>query len=186
MDLTEWLWGWNVRVNGMRSECSFCDVCSDDCRSIKRKDIVIKVTWTKSTSYHSEPRENWNWRCSNTKSFTEFYQRTACYTKWKKVASPSCPFCPSECQTPWHLLINCTHASSFWNRLQEWYSICSNTKLLLSELEVMFWIIRCRTYCLALNHLIILGKYLLYVNDINTITYQFDHFVSLVRSKSNL
>ena len=31
MDLTEWLWGWNVRVNGMRSECSFCDVCSDDC-----------------------------------------------------------------------------------------------------------------------------------------------------------
>ena len=25
--------------------------------------------------------------------------------KMKKVASPSCPFCPSECQTLWHLLL---------------------------------------------------------------------------------
>ena len=59
-------------------------------------------------------------------------------------------------------------------------------KLLLSELEVMFGIIRCHTYCLALNHLIILGKYFLYVNALNTITYQFDDFVSLVREKINL
>ncbi|RMX51886.1 hypothetical protein pdam_00012202 [Pocillopora damicornis] len=42
------------------------------------------------------------------------------------------------------------------------------------------------TYCLALNHLIILGKYFLYVNALNTITYQFDDFVSLVREKINL
>ena len=106
--------------------------------------------------------------------------------KMKKVSPPSCPFCPSECQTLWHLFINCMHASSFWNRFQEWYSISSNTKLLLSELEVMFGIIRCHTYCLALNHLIILGKYFLYVNALNTITYQFDDFVSLVREKINL
>ena len=50
----------------------------------------------------------------------------------------------------------------------------------------MFGIIRCHTYCLALNHLIILGKYFLYVNALNTITYQFDDFVSLVREKNNL
>ena len=104
--------------------------------------------------------------------------------KMKKVASPSCPFCPSECQTLWHLFINCMHASSFWNRFQEWYSISSNTKLLLSELEVMFGIIRCHSYCLVLNHLIILGKYFLYVNALNTITYQFDDFVSLVLRKN--
>ena len=112
--------------------------------------------------------------------------------KMKKVASPFCPFVtkgtggPSECRTLWHLFINCMHASSFWNRFQEWYSISSNTKLLLSELEVMFGIIRCHTYCLFLNHLIILGKYLLYVNVLNTITYRFDDFVSLVREKINL
>ena len=52
--------------------------------------------------------------------------------KMKKVASPSCPFCPSECQTLWHLFINCKQATSFWNRFQEWYSTSSNTKLLLS------------------------------------------------------
>ena len=106
--------------------------------------------------------------------------------KVKKVASPSCPFCPSECQTLWHLFINCMHASCFWNKFQEWYSISSNKKLLLSELEVMFRIIRCHTYCLALNHLIVLGKYFLYVNALNTTTYQFDDFVSPVREKINL
>ena len=103
--------------------------------------------------------------------------------KMKKVASPSCPFCPSECQTLWHLFVNCKQASSFWNRFLEWYSTSSNTKLLLSELEVMFRIIRCHTYWLALNHLIILGKYFLYVNALNTITCCFDDFVSLVRNK---
>ena len=51
----------------------------------------------------------------------------------------------------------------------------------------MFGIIRCHSYCLVLNHLIIiLGKYFLYVNALNTITYQFDDFVSLVREKINL
>ena len=103
--------------------------------------------------------------------------------KMKKVASPSCPFCPSEHQTLWHLFINCKQASSFWNRFQEWYSTSSNMKLLLSELEIMFGIIRCHTYCLALNHLIILGKYFLYVNALNTINCRFDDFVSLVRDK---
>ena len=50
----------------------------------------------------------------------------------------------------------------------------------------MFGIIRCHTYSLALNHLIILGKYFLYVNALNTIKYKFDEFVSLVREKTNI
>ena len=33
MLLTAWLWGWKVRVNGILSFLSFCDVCSDDCQS---------------------------------------------------------------------------------------------------------------------------------------------------------
>ena len=86
----------------------------------------------------------------------------------------------------WHLFIPCTQATSFWNRFQEWYSISSNTKLLLLEVEVMFGITSCHSYCLALNHLIILGKYFLYVNALNTLTHQFDDFVSLVREKINL
>ena len=51
----------------------------------------------------------------------------------------------------------------------------------------MFGIIPCHTgYCLALNHLIILDKYFLYVNALNTIKYKFDDFVSLVREKINI
>ena len=34
IDVTGRLWGWNVRVNGIRSVCSFSFVCSADCRSI--------------------------------------------------------------------------------------------------------------------------------------------------------
>ena len=33
-NLTTQMWGWNVRVNGMRSVFSFYAVCSADCRSI--------------------------------------------------------------------------------------------------------------------------------------------------------
>ena len=106
--------------------------------------------------------------------------------KMKKVASPFCPFCPSECQTIWHMFVHCPQASSFWNEFQEWYSFLSNTKLSLSELDVMFGIIRCHTHCLALNHLIILGKYFIYVNALNTIKFQFQDFVSLVREKMKL
>ena len=106
--------------------------------------------------------------------------------KMKIFASPFCPFCPSECQTLWHLFVNCKHANSFWDGFREWYSTSSNTKMLMSELEIMFGIIRCHNYCLALNHLIILGKYFLYVNALNTIKYNFDDFASLVREKINI
>ena len=34
MDLTAWLWGWNVRVNGILLLFSFRDIWSADCRSI--------------------------------------------------------------------------------------------------------------------------------------------------------
>ena len=82
--------------------------------------------------------------------------------------------------------MNYKHASSLWNRFQEWYSTSSNAKLLLSELEDMFGIFRRHTYCLALNHLIILGRYFLYVNALNTIKCQLDDFVSLVHDKMYL
>ena len=100
----------------------------------------------------------------------------------KKVASPFCPFCPSECQTLWHLFINCTHANSFGTDSRSGtQSLVILTKLLLSELEVMSGIIRYHTYCLALNHLIILGKYFLYVNALNTLIYKFDDFILILK-----
>ena len=99
----------------------------------------------------------------------------------KKVASPSCPFCPSNSQTIRHLFISCTQASSFWNKFQNWYLIVSNANLLLSELDVLFGITRHSKNFLALNHLIMLGKYFLY-----NIKHDFNDFVSLVQEKVEL
>ena len=58
--------------------------------------------------------------------------------KMKKVASPSCPFCPSDSQTICHLFISCPQASSFWDKGQTWYSTVSNVHILLSKPEVLF------------------------------------------------
>ena len=98
--------------------------------------------------------------------------------KMKKVASPSCPFCPSFRVSDPVAFVYKLHARKF-------FLDSSNTKLLLPELEVMFGIIRCQTYCLALNHLIILAKYFLYVNALNTIAYRFDDFVSYIAVTCN-
>ena len=43
VDLTAWLWGWNVKVNGMQSVFSFSAVCSADCRSILLGTVVARL-----------------------------------------------------------------------------------------------------------------------------------------------
>ena len=84
--------------------------------------------------------------------------------KMKKVASPSCPFCPSDSQTILHLFISWLQASSFWDKFQTWYSTVSNAHILLTEPEVLFGVTRPCKHRLTLNHLIMLGKYFLYIN----------------------
>ena len=103
--------------------------------------------------------------------------------KMNKVASPSCPFCPSDSQNIRHLFISCPQASSFWYKFQSWYSTVSNASLLLSELEVLFGITRPCTHRLTLNHLIILGKYFLYINALNNTMFVFNDFILLVQDK---
>ena len=103
--------------------------------------------------------------------------------KMKKVASPSCPFCPSDSQNIHHLFISCPKASSFWYKFQSWYSTACNASLLLSEPEVLFGITRPFTHRLTLNHLLMLGKYFLYVNALNNTTFVFNDFISLVQDK---
>ena len=103
--------------------------------------------------------------------------------KMKKVASPSCPYCPSDSQNIHHLFISCPQASCFWNNFKSWYSAVSDANLLLSEPEILFGVTRPCTHRLALNHLIMLGKYFLYVNALNKTTFAFSDFISLVQDK---
>ena len=84
------------------------------------------------------------------------------------------------------MFVHCTRAVSFWNIFQEWYSNSTKSKLRLSELEVMYGVLHCCNNSLALNHLIILGKYFLYVNALNATICQFVDFVTLVRDKIKL
>jgi len=59
-----------------------------------------------------------------------------------------------------------------------------NSKLSLSIKEIMFGIINNDSkFCLALNHLVIIGKYFLYVKALNGKCYIFNEFVSLARDK---
>ena len=58
--LTAWLWGWKVRVNGILSFLSFCDVCSADCRS------NCWARWRPAlTTETGQPRFSKNWRISS-------------------------------------------------------------------------------------------------------------------------
>ena len=62
-----------------------------------------------------------------------------------------------------------------------------NSKLSLSIKEIMFGIINNHSkFCLALNHLVIIGKYFLYVKALNGKFYIFNEFVSLARHKISL
>ena len=62
-----------------------------------------------------------------------------------------------------------------------------NSKLSLSIKEIMFGIINNDyKFCSALNHLVIRGKYFLYVKALNVKFYIFNKLVSLARDKISL
>ena len=56
-------------------------------------------------------------------------------------------------------------------------------KLHLSNLDVLYGVFHSSRYCSALNHLIIIGKYNLYINASARNKIQFGEFKSLVRDK---
>ena len=99
-------------------------------------------------------------------------------------SSISFPFHSTEmCTWSNRSVFCCPQASSFWNKFQSWYSTVSKASLLLSEPEVLFGITRPCAHRLTLNHLIILGKYFLYINALNNIRFVFSDFISFVQDK---
>ena len=57
MNLNAWFWGWNVRVNGMRSVFSFWAVCDADCRSICWARYPVSVV---QAGHQSRFSKNWH------------------------------------------------------------------------------------------------------------------------------
>ena len=69
----------------------------------------------------------------------------------------------------------------------DWASRMVNSELSLSIKESMFGIVdNDSKFCLALNHLVIIGKYFLYVKALNGKFYILNEFVFLARDKISL
>ena len=93
--------------------------------------------------------------------------------KMKKEDSARCPFCPAD-HTIIHLFTECAQATLFWKEFLDWASHIVNSKLSFSIKEIMLGIINNDSkFCLALNHLVIIGQYFLYVRALNGICYIF-------------
>ena len=106
--------------------------------------------------------------------------------KMKKENSTRCPFCPADHTV--HLFTECAQATFIWKEFLDWASRMVNSKLsLLIIKEIMFGIINNDSkFCSALNHLVIIGRYFLYVKALNGKFYIFNEFVSLARDKISL
>ena len=103
--------------------------------------------------------------------------------KMKKSRSPHCPFCTNVDQTVSHLFVSCPCASSFWSEFTKWYQSISKKTLNHSKNEVLYGVFNDWSSCSTLNHLILIVKYFVYCQALNSIKFQFAHSINLVNYK---
>ena len=79
------------------------------------------------------------------------------------VPSPMCTFCGDHEETLEHLLVSCAYTKIFWLSAISWL-ITYNMKIdKLDEVTILFGIFDNNIENCLLNHLIILGKYTIYL-----------------------
>ena len=83
----------------------------------------------------------------------------------KKIDSPICPFCPDTEQSITHLFVHCSLAVSIWNEFTKWYrSLCKkHSAPVLTEYEILYGVLKGSSSLQTLNHLILMGKYFLFI-----------------------
>ena len=107
--------------------------------------------------------------------------------KMKKKQQPDCPYCHGIDQTPLHLFVECLIAKLFWNKFTKWYNDTCGGTIALEQNEIIYGVLRYTSSCSTLNHLIIIGKYFLYINGVHDEKWpQFTDFVTLVNEKIEL
>ena len=105
----------------------------------------------------------------------------------KKKEQLDCPYCREIGQTLLHLFVECAIAKSFWNNFTKWYNTACGKTIALEQNEIIYGVLRYTSSSLTLNHLIIIGKYFLYVNAVHDGKRpQFTDFVTLVNEKMEL
>ena len=85
----------------------------------------------------------------------------------KKKQQPDCPYCYDIDQTPLHISVECSIAKSFWNKFTKWYNATCGGNIALELNEIIYGVLRYTSSSLSLNHLIIIGKYFLYINAVH-------------------
>ena len=114
------------------------------------------------------------------------YTNTILY-KMKKKQQPDCPYCHDIDQTPFHLFVECALAKSFWNKFTKVVQRHMWKNIALEQNEIIHGVFRHTSSSLTLNHLIIIGKYFLYINVVHDAKRpQFTDFVTLVNEKMEL
>ena len=107
--------------------------------------------------------------------------------KMKKKQQPDCPYCHDIDRTPLHLFVECAMAKWFWNKFTKWYNATCGKNIALEQNDIIYGVLRHTSSSLTLNHLIIIGKYFLYINAVHDEKRpQFTDFVTLVNEKMEL
>jgi len=101
----------------------------------------------------------------------------------KKVQEPFCPYCTKVEQTVNHLFVSCPIAISFCSDFILWYQSLSKETITLCKNQLMYGILNNLSSCSALNHLILIGKFLLNCKSLNGVKLQFANFIALLQEK---
>ena len=84
--------------------------------------------------------------------------------KMKLIPSPLCTFCGDRKETLEHLLVKCAYSKEFWSATTSWLNNHNNIQVdNLDELTILFGCFNNIPDCILLNHIILLGKYTIYI-----------------------
>ena len=139
------------------------------CKSVQTNFIMVDVIQMKQIFFLARTFQRLDWNLTQKKKKLIMFQykiihhilftNTLLY-KLQKVASPNCPFAQHHIKL-WSIFLSN-------NAIQNWSFQSYNIEMCLSSPDIIYGVISQLTLpCLALNHLIILGTYFLYVNALN-------------------
>ena len=80
-------------------------------------------------------------------------------------------------------VVSCPIAVSFWSDFTGWYQYIFGETLTLGNKEILYGGLNNWSSCLALNHLKLIGKYLIYCKAINRVNFLFADFKALLHQK---
>ena len=83
--------------------------------------------------------------------------------------------------------MKCPIAKLFWNKFTRWYNATCRGNIALEQKQIIYGVLKFTSSGLTLNHLIIIGKYFLYINAVQDEKRpKFTNFVTIVNEKIEL